>query len=68
MFQKIEKLATLTLSSKTSRKLESPPSLGPPAKKARVDKKHNMLDDANKGNQSPANFSDTKGAVKFMFS
>ena len=27
-----------------------------------------MLDDANKENQSPTNFSDTKGAVKFMLS
>ena len=62
--KKLEKLTTLALSSKTScSKPESPPSLDPPAKKARVDMKHNMLDYANKINQSPANFSDNKGPV-----
>ena len=58
--QKVEKLATLALSSKTSSKAESPPFLKPPTKKTRVDKKHDMPDDANKENQGPPNFSDTK--------
>ena len=66
--QKLEKLATLALSSKTSSKSESPPSLEPPTKKVSVDKKYDVPDDANKENHSPPNFSDTKEAVKLMLS
>ena len=66
--QKMKKLATLALSSKTSSKCESPPSLEPPTKKVRVDKKYDMPDAANKKNHSPPNFSDTKEAVKLMLS
>ena len=66
--QKVEKLAKLALSSKTSNKPEPPPLLEPPTKKVRVDKKHDMPDDANKENHSPPNFSDTKEAVKLTLS
>ena len=64
----MEKLATLALSSKTSSKSKSPPSLEPPTKKVRLDKKYDMPDDANKEKHSPPNFSDTKKAMKLMLS
>ena len=50
--QKVKKLATLALSLKTSSHPESPPSLEPPTKKVRVDKKHDMPDDFKKENSS----------------
>ena len=62
--QKVKKLATLALSLKNSSHPESPPSLEPPTKKVRVDKKHDMPDDSNKKNSSRQNLSGTKGAVK----
>ena len=66
--QKVKKLATLALSLKTSSHPESSPSLEPPTKKVRVDKKHDMPDDSNKENSSRQNLSDTKGAVKLTLS
>lgn len=63
--QKVAKLATLALSSKPRGKPELPPSLEPPAKKARVNKKHSMPDDANKENEGLTN---TQRAVKLMLS
>ena len=63
--QKVEKLATLALSSKSSSKPESLPSLEPPTKKVIVDtEKRDMPDNANKENHSPPNNSDTHRAVK----
>ena len=66
--QKVEKLATLALSSKSSSKPESPPTLEPPTKKVRVDtEKRDMPDNADKENHSPPNNSDTHRAVKRVY-
>lgn len=71
---KVEKLATLALSSKSSSKPESPPSLEPPTKKVRVDADTpdnkstcTLVDNANKENQSPPNKSDTHRSVKRVY-